>query len=80
MDLRHGAATSASPWWFAGILPLGYGFAWRGHFHYEHNWPATFQYPFRSLHGDVKMFYCMLTGRMAKSWRKSAKLYPPSAA
>lgn len=46
-------------------LPLvGYGFAWVGHFFFEHNKPATFKYPFYSLIGDFVMFKDMLTGRI----------------
>ncbi|WP_028102991.1 DUF962 domain-containing protein [Pseudoduganella violaceinigra] len=48
------------------LLPLvGYGFAWIGHFFFEHNRPATFQYPLFSLMGDWVMFRDMLTGRVA---------------
>jgi len=46
-------------------LPLvGYGFAWVGHFFFEKNKPATFQYPFYSLIGDFVMFKDMLIGRV----------------
>jgi hypothetical protein len=46
-------------------LPLvGYGFAWVGHFFFEHNKPATFRYPRWSLMGDFVMFKDMLTGRV----------------
>ena len=39
------------------LLPLvGYGFAWIGHFIFEKNKPATFQYPFYSFLGDWLMF------------------------
>jgi len=48
------------------LLPVvGYGFAWVGHFFFEHNRPATFQYPLFSLMGDWVMFRDMLTGRIA---------------
>ena len=47
-------------WW---VLPLiGYGFAWVGHFFFEKNKPATFQYPFWSLISDFKLFFELLTG------------------
>lgn len=52
--------------WLALIaLPLvGYGFAWIGHFFFEHNRPATFKYPFYSLVGDFVMFKDMLIGKI----------------
>jgi hypothetical protein len=46
-------------------LPVvGYGFAWIGHFFFEHNRPATFTYPFYSFAGDWVMFRDMLIGRV----------------
>lgn len=44
-------------------LVIGYGFAWVGHFFFEKNRPATFQYPLYSFIGDWRMFFDMLTGR-----------------
>ena len=46
--------------WFLPVL--GYGFAGFGHFFFEHNKPATFQYPFYSLLGDWVMYKDMLLG------------------
>ena len=43
---------------------VGYGFAWIGHFVFEKNRPATFQYPLYSLAGDWAMFRDMLAGRI----------------
>ena len=43
---------------------VGYGFAWVGHFLFEHNKPATFQYPGYSLMGDWVMFKDILIGRV----------------
>ena len=37
-----------------GIV-TGYALAWVGHFFFEKNKPATFQYPLFSLKGDVRM-------------------------
>jgi len=42
----------------------GYGFAWVGHFGFEHNKPATFQYPIYSLMGDWVMYWQVLTGKI----------------
>lgn len=50
--------------WFLPVL--GYGFAWAGHFFFEHNKPATFQYPFYSLLGDWVMFKDMLLGNIKR--------------
>ncbi|HVT35769.1 MAG TPA: DUF962 domain-containing protein, partial [Nevskiaceae bacterium] len=47
------------------LLPvLGYGFAWVGHFYFEHNRPATFKYPFYSLASDFVMYKDILTGKI----------------
>jgi hypothetical protein len=49
--------------WF---LPLvGYGFAWTGHYFFEKNKPATFQYPLYSLISDFKLFFELLSGKQS---------------
>ena len=46
------------------LCPIaGYGFAWVGHFFFERNKPATFQYPLYSLMGDFKMYFEILAGK-----------------
>ncbi|NII09626.1 DUF962 domain-containing protein [Oleiagrimonas sp. C23AA] len=55
---------SADPWWLLAAPLIGYGFAWIGHFGFEHNRPATFSHPLYSLAGDWVMFWQILTGRM----------------
>lgn len=45
---------------------IGYGFAWVGHFFYEHNKPATFKYPFYSFASDWVMLAQFLTGTLPK--------------
>lgn len=53
-------------WAALWLLPVvGYGFAWVGHFYFEHNRPATFQHPFYSLAGDFVMYKDILTGKIA---------------
>lgn len=42
---------------------FGYGFAWIGHFFFEKNRPATFDYPLYSLVSDFKLFFELLSGR-----------------
>ena len=60
------AALFTQQWSLLWLLPVvGYGFAWVGHFFFEHNRPATFKYPLFSLMGDWVMFRDMLTGRIA---------------
>ncbi|MEO9944839.1 DUF962 domain-containing protein [Paraglaciecola sp.] len=52
-------------WSLLWLLPiLGYGFAWVGHFFFEHNKPATFKHPFYSLLGDWVMFKDILFGKI----------------
>ncbi len=51
-------------YWYLIIIPfLGYGFAWVGHFFFEQNKPATFQYPGYSLASDFLLFFDLLRGR-----------------
>lgn len=57
--------TVLTPWWLLAIPLIGYGFAWVGHFFFEHNRPATFKHPLYSLLGDWVMFRDMLTGRVS---------------
>jgi hypothetical protein len=54
-------------WRWLWTLPLiGYGFAWLGHFGFEHNRPATFKYPFYSLAADWVMYKDFLTGQLSR--------------
>lgn len=46
------------------LIPfVGYGFAWVGHFFFEKNKPATFQYPGYSLASDFILFWDLLRGK-----------------
>ena len=52
-------------WMLLWLLPLlGYGFAWVGHFFFEHNRPATFTHPLYSFAGDWVMYWQVLTRRI----------------
>jgi hypothetical protein len=51
--------------WLLLVPVVGYGFAWVGHFFYEHNKPATFQYPFYSLASDFVLFFDILRGKQS---------------
>jgi len=58
------AFATRNAWWFAATPVAGYGFAWVGHFFFEHNRPATFTYPLYSFLGDWVMYRDILTGRI----------------
>ena len=60
-----GYVLASQAWlWLLALPVLGYGFAWIGHFGFEKNRPATFQYPFYSFLGDWVMLKDALTGRI----------------
>lgn len=58
------AALTRDAWWLLAAPLCGYGFAWIGHFAFEHNRPATFRHPFYSLVGDWAMYRDMLLARI----------------
>lgn len=58
------AALTGQALWLIAVPLVGYGFAWIGHFFFEHNRPATFAHPWYSLAGDFVMFRDMLFGRI----------------
>ncbi len=58
------AATVLSPWWLLAAPVAGYLFAWIGHFVFEKNRPATFEYPLWSLRADFRLYRSMWTGRV----------------
>jgi hypothetical protein len=59
------AAIVTLNWWLVPIaFAQGYALAWVGHFFFEHNKPATFQYPRFSFMGDGRMWWEVLTGKV----------------
>ena len=52
---------SAPAYCYVALPITGYGFAWVGHFFFEQNRPATFQYPLWSLRGDFILFWEVCT-------------------
>jgi hypothetical protein len=59
------AIYSGNYWWLLLMPVIGYGFAWVGHYKFEHNRPATFEYPFYSFMGDWVMFKDILAGKVS---------------
>ena len=69
-----GVTIALQKWILLVSLPiLGYGFAWAGHFFFEKNKPATFQYPLYSLASDFIMFYHILTGQIDDKLKDARK-------
>jgi len=59
-------AVVTQAWWLLAVaIVQAYAWAWIGHFGFEHNKPATFKYPWLSYLGDWKMWWQMLTGKIA---------------
>jgi len=58
------ALLTASAWWLVLCPVAGYGPAWIGHFFFERNKPATFDFPMWSLMCDWLMSRDMLLGRI----------------
>ena len=57
------AVLTLNPWLLLAAPLVGYGFAWVGHFLFEKNRPATFQYPLWSLMGDFRLFFETVSGK-----------------
>jgi hypothetical protein len=61
-------------WWKIVLMPvIGYGFAWFGHFVFEKNKPATFQYPAFSFASDFIMLFHFATGQIDKKLSEAHK-------
>ncbi len=73
-------AVLTGQWAMLILYPLiGYGFAWVGHFKFERNKPATFDYPFWSFMGDYRMLWLAVTGRLKEPLMAGIKLHGKAA-
>lgn len=61
--IAWGLLTQTFPLIPLGIV-FGYAMAWVGHFFFEKNKPATFQYPLFSFICDFYMWYDIATGKI----------------
>jgi hypothetical protein len=59
------AIVTGNAWWLLAALVAGLGFAWFGHFAFEKNQPASFKQPLYSFMGDWKMYWQIITGKIA---------------
>jgi hypothetical protein len=66
------ALARRDPKLFGAALVCGYGPAWYSHAFIEHNKPETFSAPLRSLAGDYRMCYGMLTGTIDDELRRAS--------
>ncbi len=60
------AWTRGSWGWFFSAFPVGYAFAWTGHFGIEGNRPATFGHPLKSFVCEVCMVLLAVTGQLGR--------------
>ncbi len=74
-----GAIATGRPLFLLWGLVAAYGLAWAGHFFIEKNRPATFQYPFFSFLGDMKMYGFMWRGKMTAEARRLGFGQPAAA-
>lgn len=62
--LVAGALIARKPLYALLFIPVGYGFAFAGHFLVEKNKPATFGHPLWSFLSDFRMLGLMLSGKL----------------
>ena len=70
--LTAAALVRLDPKLFGAALVCGYGPAWYSHAFIEHNKPETFSAPFRSLAGDYRMCWGILTGTLDAELARAA--------
>ena len=66
------AAIGRNPKLLAAALVAAYGCAWIGHFFFEKNKPATFEYPLLSFRADFRMYWMGMTGALDEEIRARA--------
>jgi hypothetical protein len=66
------ALARRDPKLFGAALVCGYGPAWYSHAFIERNKPETFSAPLRSLAGDYRMCWGMLTGTLDDELRRAS--------
>jgi len=59
-----GLVVPFNPLWIGAAAVCGYGFAWVGHFFFEHNKPATFKEPLYSFMGDWRMYWQIVSRKI----------------
>ena len=64
------AVVTRNAWWLALAPVAGYGFAWIGHFFFEHNRPASFRHPYWSFVSDLRMHALFLSQRLDRELRR----------
>jgi hypothetical protein len=69
--LTAAALVRLDPKLFGAALVCGYGPAWFSHAFIEHNKPETFSAPLRSLAGDYRMCWGMLTGTLDAEFQRA---------
>jgi len=69
-------AMALNPLLWPALPVAGYGFAWVGHFFFEKNRPATFDYPLWSLRADFRMWKRIAAGQMDAELDRAEGLYP----
>lgn len=67
---------ATNSWLLLWLLPLiGYGLAWIGHFFFEKNKPATFQFPLYSFISDWVMLTDAVTGQLPEKLQLAKQIY-----
>lgn len=69
------ATLTGAWWWVLAGIASGYAFSWTGHFFFEKNKPATFNWPWYSFLGDWRMVWDALTGNLPAPLNPSSETH-----